>query len=499
MLPSIRLREIALVSAILSVMILLQVFATRSGNLFGHVLWLDETLTWTIANDPSFAHAMAAVRGGVETNPPTMYLILWPIARVLGGLNEVGLRVFSFASIVTALAGIYTICGHRFGPIESFVGALVLAAHPLIVFHAFEARFYGPWLAATVWYVVMIMRLRDSKSRSLGSMIVACALAILAATMHYFGVVAVLLISTADVVFDSRPPGPRGRRLIPPACGLAAALLCIPFILGQRAGLHVRTWIEPSSLSEVKDVLVALFGPPSLLVILLATWACIILRGAPDDANDASEQSPPDLRVLIPLGSLLLFPLLIIAFAFLVQPALKDRYLILAVAPLAPLAAHLASRTPRWFALGLILLLFVIGAAEMMGRSRAVRGLQRDTRAMIDDVRRQLAAGEPVMFKRRVEIFPLARAAPDLLPQTSLLDFDPSLDSNVRAFSVYERDMARTFARFYDRYKLAPLNELPRRFVLVVPPDPREQDDARAMFPEARFQQRGTWTWLISQ
>jgi hypothetical protein len=187
----------------------------------------------------------------------------------------------------------------------------------------------------------------------------------------------------------------------------------------------------------------------------------------------------------------------VIVFSFLVQPALKDRYLIVAVAPLAPLAAHLASRTPRWFVLGLVLLLFVLGAAEIMGRSRAVRGLERDTNAMIEEIRGHLAAGESVVFKRRVEMYPLARAAPELVSQTSLLDFDPSLDANVRPFSVYERDMVRTFARFYDRYKLAPLGQLPRRFVLVVPPDPREQADVRAMLPNRTAIQRGIWMWEI--
>jgi len=66
------LREFALVGAFFLAIFLAQIFATRSRNLFTHPIWLDETLTWTIANDPSFSHAMSAVRSGVETNPPRM-------------------------------------------------------------------------------------------------------------------------------------------------------------------------------------------------------------------------------------------------------------------------------------------------------------------------------------------------------------------------------------------------------------------------------------------
>jgi hypothetical protein len=147
---------------------------------------------------------------------------------------------------------------------------------------------------------------------------------------------------------------------------------------------------------------------------------------------------------------------------------------------------------------GLILLLFIVGAAEVMGRSRAVRGLERDTHAMIDDVRKQLAAGEPVIFKRRVEMYPLrGRRRTCWRKRHCWTSLHRAIQTCAGSPSTSATWPARS-PGLTTGTQLAPLDELPRRFVLVVPPDPREQEDTRAMFPQAQLQQRGTWIWLIA-
>jgi len=122
-----------------------------------HPLWLDESITALLANDPRFTHAVRAIRSGVENNPPTYYLFLWPITHVLGGLGAVGLRVFAGVSMVLALIGLYATCRLYFERERAIVGTLAVAAHPLVVAQMFEIRFYGAWLAASTWLVFAIL------------------------------------------------------------------------------------------------------------------------------------------------------------------------------------------------------------------------------------------------------------------------------------------------------------------------------------------------------
>src|SRR3954451_15866352 len=91
-------RELLVVWLLLISSLLVQLLGTNQLDLFRHGLWLDETITWLITNDASFGHAIAAICGGVDANPPTIYALLWPVARVVGGLNEAGLHVVSFLS-----------------------------------------------------------------------------------------------------------------------------------------------------------------------------------------------------------------------------------------------------------------------------------------------------------------------------------------------------------------------------------------------------------------
>jgi len=117
--------ELAIVFTALAVMMTAQLAATRMTFLLYHPLWLDECLTQLLATDPSFRHALAAIRGGVETNPPTLYFFLWPLARILGG-DVVMLRGFAGASMLLALVGVYAICRRLFDRVPSIIGMLVL-------------------------------------------------------------------------------------------------------------------------------------------------------------------------------------------------------------------------------------------------------------------------------------------------------------------------------------------------------------------------------------
>jgi hypothetical protein len=443
--------------------LIIQLLGTHQLDLFTHGLWLDETITWLISNDPSFLHAMSAIRGGVDTNPPTLYLLLWPLARALGGLNELGLHVVSFVSVTLPLAGLYAICRRFFEPLPSAVGAMVVAAHPSVIGQAFEARFYGPWLAATVWFAYVQMSSGDSPNRS--ATIGRCVLAVVAATIHWFGAIAVAMIVGVDLIVHRNATRLLLRRALPGICALLALVACVPFFVGQRSGLTVPTWIDPVSLSDIKRELTLMLGPMSLVFVAMASFLATLMDWtiASDGTAERDSSRPyvfPPTRELAPLASLLLFPLVIVLFSLLVQPALKERYILVAAAPLAPVGAWLAARLARVALLLVLAGVFTIGAAELVGQAQSFHGKELEWQRVLAAIDTAPDPTRPILFKRRHELYPMLRLRPQLLERSAMLDFDGQPSEDVSPLAQYERDMSRKVSRFYPVLRVMPIDEL---------------------------------------
>ena len=60
-----------------------------------------------------------------------------------GGTNAVVLRAYALGVTCLGLLAVYLLLRRAFPPWASLVGPLLLWSHPLVVRHAFEARFYG--------------------------------------------------------------------------------------------------------------------------------------------------------------------------------------------------------------------------------------------------------------------------------------------------------------------------------------------------------------------
>lgn len=449
--------------AALAILACVQIAGARALDLFSHPLWLDECFTSLLANDKSFSHMLSAIAAGVDTNPPTLYLILWPIARVLGTMNEVALRIIALIWMLAAVTGLYAICRRFFGRGPSAVAALAVWAHPLIIDHAFEARFYGPWLALTVWFCYL--QLDASAKQSSARRVARYILGIGATSIHYFGVIAMLLIAAGDLLAHRRI-----KRLGPFVAGLAVVALCTPLLLKQRAGLSIATWIEPFTISEFKADLVAVFGAPSLLVTALVIWVWYVFTPT---QRTQSDDPASDYRQLIPLSSLLLMPVAVAAISIVAQPALVLRYLILSIAPLAPPMAALAQRSSRPVIVLLMIILSGLGVVSIVGKSRATRGLDNEFRVAIAEIDRRVPSDGLIVFKRRREMYPILHMRPDLVSRSAQLEFDDSVLPDVTRMSRYERDMGRKVQHTYPWLRTAKRDELTEKnvFYVVAPVD----------------------------
>jgi uncharacterized membrane protein len=382
--------------------------------------------------------------------------------------------------MVIALTGMYAICRLYFSRERAIVGTLAVAAHPMVVAQMFEVRFYGAWLAASVWFVFAILVPATGRNRW-PIILLRIALAVAVATIHWFGLAVVALVVAADMTLAARSPKERLARIAPFLFAAAATAACLPFLAGQRAGLTVPTWIEPTTGLSIARLAYRIFVNPWLLVVAAYAAARLATRARPERVGLAA--LPP----FMPLLSLLLFPAVITVFSLTVQPVLYERYVIVVVAPLAILAAWAALPSGRT---GGTLLAAVASVGLVFALGREMRRYNALTAITDWRVRNAIAATArvvarggplPVVFARRFEQYPVVQQRPDLAPSVAFLDFDGVPSPSLMRRTVFERDMARRVARFYHQYRLIGVDSLRARGPFVVITSANEEDELRRL------------------
>ena len=133
--------------AILAVLILAQLTLGHPAYHFSRMFWFDEIVTHILVTDPDPAHAASALWNGVDNNTPGLYIGLKAFTSLVGTTSESAFRAFSFLSVMVGLFGIYLSLTRCFSRLVSFVTVVAIWTHPLILRHAFNARFYGPLFA----------------------------------------------------------------------------------------------------------------------------------------------------------------------------------------------------------------------------------------------------------------------------------------------------------------------------------------------------------------
>jgi hypothetical protein len=430
--------------------------------LFHRHFWADELHTFAIVADPDLPHAMRALANCVDGSPPTLHLLLRAFTTLTGGASEGTIRAFALLSVVVALLGLYVLLRQSFRPLVALATVLAVACHPLVCAHAFDGRYYGPWLACTVWFAYLLNRAISARGR-LPSVLLAASAALLC-TIHYFGVFTLGLITAVTLLFH-RPPGrARWRPLLAVSCGPAALLASLPFYLGQRAGLTEATWIEPADLAGTVNFVLELLSPRYLWVVVLAPWLSQLWGKA-----RAGAEAAPGLTPLAGLTGLLLLPLVLIAFSLLLQPTLVPRYGLPAIVGLAPALALVLARAGRVVLVSLLLVFLLAGAYNLREDRLKFQEEDEKTNDLIAAIREH--SGESVVaFESNHELFVVCRYAPDLSERCRFLDFEREQVPDVEKRRVVVRDLARRFAESYGKPGLIALDDwkkLPKRYLVL--------------------------------
>jgi len=469
--PSRRLGETMLLALGLAALIAGELAICKPRIIYDGPFVLDECLTDSIVRDPSIAHSIAAVRHGVDTNPPVFHLIergFWALCHPLfHDSPRVALRAFATICTWLALVGVFVMLRRAFSRFVSLVGMLAVWAHPDVVEQSVNARFYAPLLLATV-AMCLSLQIRGSGIVR-GILIAVCAISL--CTLHYFGILILGPIVLAMLLIEEAALSVRIIRVLPALAGPIALLPFISFVHTQAQGLSVKTWVDPFTFYQARqflqDVLCSL-----PLAMVLAIWAIGQMRRRISSPVTSADRQ--NLRAAcVPMLCLIAVPLVIVAFSAMVQSALISRYAIAASLSLAPLVAMLSQNTSRRALFITAILLSGLTVMELHGvASRRAIALRTLTDRSNELENEQPAL--PIVFADRADATELQRFSPDLLSRMSIVDQrEPGVV--LRDFRRYEIEMVGKVAAFYPTPPLITPAQMAvvGRFHLIAQPDDR--------------------------
>jgi hypothetical protein len=449
-------RKLSLLETVVVALILVAIMVAQLG--FGHAsyllqrnFWLDEIYTLTLVSDPDWTHSLRALAGGVETHPPMLYVVLRLFTGLLGECDEVALRSFALLSVFLSLLGIFVMLRRAYAPAVAFTAVLALWGHGLVVHHAFEARFYGPWLAAIVWFAYLLARARTAeRARWLTTALALCS--ILVCTIHYFGIISLVLVTGFDLLFQRTPQRLRWSTLLAVAAGPVCLTAWIPVLLEQRSAFTVPTWVAPPTLSTITQIGTWLLLPASLSAVLLAAWLSKLFRSVVPPRGDAA--GPPEgAAFLSGLTGLLLLPVVLLVISFTILPVFVDRYAFPAVAALAPAVAFVAARMSRPWVLIVGLYFALVSTHQLSSQAEEARERDRRTERLIATIRSH-RGDKPVVCEQHLVQYVLHHYAPDLAPSCFMIDHEPGQTNYDAPDYFFARDLCRRYEEFYRAPKL---------------------------------------------
>jgi len=443
-------REGALVLVAILALVATQLISIDGRYLFTKHFWLDELYTHAIVADPDLGHAFRAARGGMDSMP--LHQIILRGFTLFVPPGEVLFRAVALGSVVAALSGLYLLLRRAVSPLVAVTTVMAIWAHPLILINAFDARFYGPFLAASVWFCYALERRHAAATATRTAAGLAVASLVLCA-IHVFGILVWLTaVPTAVLVYR------RWTIWWPALAGPAAfPVLWVLFLQPQRDVVTIPTWEAAFSWFTVASTVrfVLLPGYLGILIVLMGIGAGVgLLRARRLDAR--LDDPAPALVLLAGLGALI--PLLILE-SLIVQPTLTSRYFIPAVAALAPAIALGLAWLPRW-ACAILFMVFVgLSTHGLRQNAREARAQDERTAAIMREIR-TVPSGERVMFEVPHVVAVVWHYAPDLRDRIALMDFETGQVPHPSPLRIATRDLARAYARFYDGPRQVPWIEI---------------------------------------
>jgi hypothetical protein len=354
-------------------------FLTDGAILLTRPFWVDEWFTVLVAGRQSLTQLFGDLASGADGGTGLFHSTLWGLHRLGMPLAPIALRVLSLLAVLGALLMLYALLRRTVGTNAAVGAVLAAGAHPLVIAHSYEARFYGPWLLCAVFYAWSITR--SFEGASLRVKVVQGIAAVLLCTVHFYGVISLVLMLAATLLGRLRASARESlRALAPSIAGFPAVALIVPLALGQRRAYGVRSWIPDFTFGQLWTLLgefwFAIIPLATLAVLALGWW---IRRGRGEwtlGTVVSRVATEPGIAAILGLA---LMPFALATVSLAGQPSMLARYAATAAlvwAPLVAITLEYLGRTPSRMARLLLVWFWLVGYTRetRVKLSFAVRG-----------------------------------------------------------------------------------------------------------------------------
>lgn len=461
------IREVVAIVVLPGILMCAQLMLAGSMSLFSHHFWFDEWATYLMASDPDPSRVAQALWTALNDNAPGLFVMLRMIGWTFGSNSEVMLRVFAFVCVLLGLTGLYVALRQAFPPLAALAAVLAIWAHPLVLYHAFEARYYAPWFAIAIWFAYLLarsVRCPDNIWLKIGVGVVS----ILLCTIHYFGVITMLIILSFEV-FRGRQSANWKHAITISTPGLLVLMACIPLFIAQRSAVPSATYLPKPSPTLVWSFGAELLLPAHLAVIVAVASLAFLTETLKLTRAPEGDVNRTGLGDIAGLSSLLLLPVALVAFSYLVQGVLLSKYAMVAVAGLAPGLAMAMIRFPRPWLFALCGFFIVSSSLSLRNTATSYRFREAQEARLIDTIRRH-TGGHPVTFESHLPHV-LAHYAPDLANRLCFSGRDmPPLDPLADPVMLWSRHWAQRYSVLYRNpgvMSWETLRRLPRKFIVL--------------------------------
>ena len=338
--------------------LLLYVFLRSVIAAAGKVYWYDELLTQLVVSQAGWKGMMAAIHAPLDSQPPLFYLIERLAAKLFAN-QDMALRLPAALGIVVTFACVFAYVQRRGSRTVALLSAMFLMLTAAFKYYAEEARPYSLVVACIAFALVCYQRAAAPR----WAVLLAASL-ILAESLHYLAVLAMVPLGVAEIVETLRLRKVRWRVWLALALGPVPLLFVWKLLLLNKSYYGAHHVFAGFSFSDIPQMYGEYFQSNSQFgtAIALAALAgvAVTLLWRPTESNpEAAEIS--DLSEAALLLSLIGLPFFAYAFSLATHTGITARYALATVLGIALGFGFVLRRgSPRAIA---VFAAFIFGAA----------------------------------------------------------------------------------------------------------------------------------------